>query len=69
MLSPIQLFVHTLRGPAMPKKAFVVELTADEQTRLQTLVTTGSSTAHASIHARILLKADTGRMDLAGLMQ
>lgn len=44
----------------MPKKAFVVELTADERTRLQTLVTTGSSTAHASIHARMLLKADTG---------
>lgn len=44
----------------MPKKAFVVELTSDQRTRLHTLVTTGSNTAHATIHARILLKADTG---------
>lgn len=44
----------------MPKKAFVVELTSDERTRLHTLVTTGSSPAHATIHARILLKSDTG---------
>jgi hypothetical protein len=44
----------------MPKKACVVELTADARTRLHSLVTTGSSTAHANIHARILLKADTG---------
>ncbi len=44
----------------MPKKAFVVELTSDERTRLHTLVTTASTSAHANIHARILLKADTG---------
>jgi hypothetical protein len=44
----------------MPKKAFQVQLTLAERTRLQTLVSTGSATAHAITHARILLKADEG---------
>lgn len=44
----------------MPKKAFVVELTSEQRMRLHSLVTTGSNTAHANFHARILLKADTG---------
>ena len=44
----------------MPKKAFQVQLTLAERTRLQTLVSTGSATAHARTHARILLKADEG---------
>ncbi len=44
----------------MPKKAFQVQLTLAERTRLQTLVSTGASTAHAITHARILLKADEG---------
>jgi hypothetical protein len=42
----------------MPKKAFQVQLTLAERTRLQTLVSTKSATAHAITHARILLKAD-----------
>jgi len=44
----------------MPKKAFQVQVTLAERTRLQTLVSTGSATAHAMTHARILLKADEG---------
>jgi Homeodomain-like domain len=44
----------------MPKKAFQVQLTVAERARLQTLVSTGSATAHAITHARILLKADQG---------
>ena len=44
----------------MPKKTFQVQLTLAERTRLQTLVSTGSATAHAITHARILLKADEG---------
>jgi Homeodomain-like domain len=44
----------------MPKKAYQVVLTLAERARLHTLVTTGSTTAHGAIHARILLKADTG---------
>lgn len=44
----------------MPKKAFQVELSFAERARLQALVTQGSATAHAHIHARILLKADAG---------
>jgi hypothetical protein len=45
---------------AMPKKAFQVQLTLAERARLQTLISTGSATAHAITHARILLKADEG---------
>ncbi len=41
----------------MPKKAFQVQLTLAERTRLQTLVSTGSATAHARTHARILLSS------------
>lgn len=44
----------------MPKKAFQVQLTVAERTRLQALVTSGTATAYAHIHARILLKADAG---------
>jgi hypothetical protein len=44
----------------MPKKAFQVTLTIAERARLHTLVTSGSATAHAHTHARILLKADAG---------
>lgn len=44
----------------MPKKAYQVVLSVAERAKLQGLVTTGSTTAHCAIHARILLKADTG---------
>ena len=44
----------------MPKKAFQVQLSLAERARLQTLVTSGATTAHTHIHARILLKADEG---------
>lgn len=44
----------------MPKKAFQVQLTLAERSRLQTLVSTGSASAHTITHARILLKADEG---------
>src|SRR2546426_9999127 len=44
----------------MPKKTFPVQLSLAERAWLQALVTNGSSTAHAHIHARILLKADEG---------
>ena len=44
----------------MPKKTFQVQLSLAERARLQTLVSSGSSSAHTHIHARILLKADQG---------
>ena len=44
----------------MPKKTFQVQLSLAERARLQTLVNSGSSSAHTHIHARILLKADQG---------
>ncbi len=44
----------------MPKKAYQVLLSNDDRARLQSLVTSGSITAHTHIHARILLKADAG---------
>jgi Homeodomain-like domain len=44
----------------MPKKTFQVQLSLAERAHLQTLVSSGSSTAHTHTHARILLKADEG---------
>jgi len=44
----------------MPKKAFNVQLTVAERCRLQAVVSSGTATAHAHTHARILLKADAG---------
>jgi len=44
----------------MPKKTFQVQLSLAERARLQALVSNGTATAHAHIHARILLKADEG---------
>jgi hypothetical protein len=44
----------------MPEKTFQVQLSLVERARLQALVSNGCSTAHAHIHARILLKADQG---------
>jgi hypothetical protein len=44
----------------MPKKAFQVQLTVAERCRLQAVVASGTATAHAHTHARILLKADAG---------
>lgn len=44
----------------MPKKAFVVELSVAERAELDSLIRSGSSTAHTNTHARILLKADAG---------
>src|SRR5215212_11799844 len=50
----------TLRRPVMPTKTFQVKLSLAERAQLQALVTSGSATAQAHIHARILLKADQG---------
>lgn len=44
----------------MPKKSFVVELSIAERAELDTLIRTGSCSAHTNMHARILLKADAG---------
>lgn len=44
----------------MPKKSFVVTLSLAQRTELDALVRNGVATAHAHIHARILLKADAG---------
>jgi len=53
----------------MPKKTFQVQLSLTERARLQALVTNGSTTAHTHIYARILLKADAGRMGQPGRMR
>jgi transposase len=42
------------------KDKFVVRLTADQRARLEQMIAAGRHAAAASVHARILLKADTG---------
>jgi len=44
----------------MPKKLYVVTLTADERSYLQKLTATGKAAAQKRLHAQILLKADAG---------
>jgi transposase len=44
----------------MPKKHYVVTLTADERSSLQALIAKGKVAAQKRIHAQILLKADAG---------
>jgi len=44
----------------MPKKIYVVTLTADERSYLQALIAKGKAVAHKRLHAQILLKADAG---------
>lgn len=46
----------------MPKKKYVVTLTAEERSYLQGLVSQGIASARRLVHARILLKSDTGPM-------
>ena len=41
-------------------KKYIVRLTTEERTTLETLVATGKSPARTQTHARILLKADCG---------
>jgi len=41
----------------MPKKKYVVTLTAEERSLLQSLLSKGKAAAHKQLHARILLKA------------
>ena len=38
---------------------YVVTLTAEERSSLQSLISKGKAAAHKQMHARILLKADT----------
>lgn len=42
----------------MPKKKYVVTLTAEERSGLQSLISKGKAAASKLLHARILLKAD-----------
>jgi len=42
------------------RKKYIVELTSDERRMLQELISSGKSPARKLIHARILLKADSG---------
>ena len=44
----------------MPKKLYVVTLTAAERSPLQALISKGRAAAHKRLHAQILLKADAG---------
>jgi transposase len=44
----------------MPLPKYIVRLTTDERTQLDDLIRTGTRAASVLIHARILLKADTG---------
>jgi transposase len=44
----------------MPKKLYVVTLTADERSSLQALIAKGKAAAQKRLHAQILLKADVG---------
>src|SRR3954454_23819910 len=47
----------------MPKKKYVVELTAEERTTLEQLLQKGKSSARKLTRARILLQADEGQTD------
>ena len=47
----------------MPKKKYVVALTADERRTLEQLVQRGKSSARKLTRARILLQADDGLTD------
>ena len=47
----------------MPKKKYVVDLTADEHTMLEQLLRRGKTGARKLTRARILLKADAGLSD------
>ena len=42
----------------MPKKKYIVSLTAEEREYLEKLTTTGKTAAYKINHARVLLKAD-----------
>src|SRR5512134_2481588 len=44
----------------MPRPKYIVRLTADERIELDNLIRTGKRAASVLLHARILLKADTG---------
>lgn len=44
----------------MPLPQYIVRLTVEERTELEELIRTGKRAASVIIHARILLKADTG---------
>lgn len=44
--------------PAMPKKKYIVVLSAEERETLESLTTTGKTSAYKLNHARILLMAD-----------
>ena len=44
----------------MPKKTYIVTLTAEERDHLHALITKGKAAAYKQRHARILLKADQG---------
>lgn len=44
----------------MPRPKHLVTLTAEEREQLTSLIRTGTTSAHIQIHARILLKADSG---------
>jgi transposase len=44
----------------MPKKIYVVELTAEERCYLQSFIAKGRAAARKILHARILLKSDSG---------
>ncbi len=45
----------------MPKKKYIVSLTAEERKQLEQLTKTGKAPAYKINHARILLKADTNQ--------
>lgn len=47
----------------MPKKKYIVELTAEERRTLEQVVQRGKSSARKLTRARILLQADDGRID------
>lgn len=44
----------------MPRPKHLVTLTPEAREQLTTLIRTGTTSAHVQIHARILLKADSG---------
>lgn len=48
----------------MPKKKYIIDLSADEREQLQQLIRRGKTSSRKLTHARILLKASDGFTDL-----
>ena len=57
---------HYYGMEAIMRKRYIVELTSEERSRLQTVINADRMAAHKRKHAQMLLKADQASQGLAG---